>query len=68
MAEIIDINYLRFKKYLRRRDEVGHQKAICEFKQEQIDGLFNFAVSAGDHQNLIEESDLEAILPYVTEM
>jgi hypothetical protein len=66
MAEIININYLRFRKYLRRRDEVGHQKAICELKQEQIDGMFNFAVSAGSHQNLIEETDLEEILPYVT--
>jgi hypothetical protein len=66
MGQVIDINYLRFRKYLNRRDEVGHQKAICELKQEQIDGMFNYAVSAGSHQNLIMESDLEAILPYVT--
>ena len=66
MGQIIDINYLRFMKYLRRRDEVGHQKAICELKQEQIDSMFNFAVSAGSHQNLVGEADLEAILPYVT--
>ncbi len=66
MGALVDNNYLNFRRFLKRRDMVGREKAIKEFKQEQIDAMLNHIVSAGVHQNFVTEADVESILPYAT--
>jgi hypothetical protein len=65
MAEILNYNYMNFRRYLKRRDEVGHAKAIAEFKREQAEGILDCMVSAGSHQASVTSADCLAISRYV---
>lgn len=65
MTEKIDNNYMNFLKFLDRRDEVGYSKAIEEFKREQAEGILDFMVSSGNHQERVTENDCIAVSKYI---
>jgi hypothetical protein len=65
MGEILNYNYMNFRRYLKRRDEVGYERAIAEFKREQAEGILDHIVSAGPHQKTVTVTDCLAISKYV---
>jgi hypothetical protein len=65
MAEILNYNYMNFRRYLKRRDEVGHERAIAEFKKEQAVDILDCMVSAGWHQASVTVTDCLTISRYI---
>lgn len=65
MAQILNYNYMNFRRYLKRRDEVGDAQAIAEFKREQAEGILDHMVSAGPHQAMVTSSDCLVISRHI---
>ena len=65
MADILNYNYMNFRRYLKWRDEVGHAKAIAKFKLEQAIGVLDCMVSYGPHQEIVTVEDCLVISQHI---
>ena len=51
MAEVIDRRYALIQKYMRLRDQYGHDHAIRQFSNQESDDMFSYLMGCATPTN-----------------